>query len=640
MARRSADYFFVATLCLCLTFLANESIARLSAQNLMEAEEGSHSDSGRQNKISQLPDQIHSALIIKSGQKSGKFFTSKAQSIPAYTTTTVTLSAGDLENTICSATWFQPTVSRNGSITCECGSDLDAIVHCYSDTNVRLLLCYCMTFGVDGSTLVVGRCVYGCFQAHFSVYILESNSSKLNELCSKYHREGQLCGKCEHEFALPVYSYSLVCVKCKNSNWSKYIAASLMPLTLFFIVMATLRVSVTSGTMNVFILTSQLLSVPAVSRYYLLHFDELNSQSPIAPSIIFSFYGIWNLDFFRLLYPSFCLHPATTTVQILALDYIIAAYPLVLLLIAYILVKLHDSNLRIVAWLWRPFHRCSARCRRGWNIKTSLIDAFATFLLLSYMKFLSVSVDLLAPVHVFNMQGQTLSKQYLYWDGTIDYFGSEHLPYAILALSVVMIFNILPLLLLCLYPSRWFHRFILNRCRCRSQALYIFMDSFQGCFKDGTNGSRDCRWFAGLFLLVRILFLVAIAVTTSEFAFPAFGLIILFCLLFAALFKPYKSPAHNRANLILLFLWGFMIISVMAGVIAYSKAPHFKSSANAIGGFSVLFPLIYLLGVIIYKLFVQHTRVPRLCRKLCKKVENEDYERTLPERMMSSSPLL
>ena len=638
MARKTTAYFLVAVLCLCITLLAIESIARLSAQI---EEEGSHGKSGHQNKDFQLRDQLHSALITKSGE-TAKFFTSRALSTPAYPTT-VTLPAGDLENTICSAVWFQPKVSHDGNITCECGSDVGGIVHCYNiDSKVRLLLCYCMTYSADGSMLVVGRCVYGCFQAHFFVYDLESNSSKLNKLCSKYHREGQLCGKCEDGFALPAYSYSLVCVKCENSNWGKYIAASLLPLTLFFITMVTLRVSVTSGTMNVFILMSQLLSVPAVSRYFVLQTNKLNphSHSSILLNVFFSIYSIWNLDFFRLLYPPFCLQPATTTVQILALEYITAVYPLVLLVLAYILVNLHDSNTRIIVWLWRPFHRCFAHCRSGWSIKTSLIDAFATFLLLSYMKFLSVSVDLLIPVHIFNMQGQPMRRLYLYWDGTIEYFGSAHLPYAILALTVIMIFNILPLLLLCLYPSRRFHRLILNRCRYhRSQALYIFMDSFQGCFKDGTNGNRDCRWFAGLFLFVRIISLVIIAATTSEFAYPAIGLIILFCLLFLALFKPYRSLVHNRANIILLFLWGFMITSAMASVIAYSKAPHFKSSVSVIGGFSVLFPPAYLLGLIVYKLFIQHISVPRSCQKLCRKADNEEYETTLPDRLRSSSVL-
>ena len=134
------------------------------------------------------------------------------------------------------------------------------------------------------------------------------------------------------------------------------------------------------------------------------------------------------------------------------------------------------------------------------------------------MKFLSVSFDLLAPVYTFNIYGQKSNKLYLYWDGTVEYFGSEHLPYAILALAVLVLFNFLPLLLLCLYPSRWFQK-CLNCCRLQGQVLHTFMDAFQGCYTDGTNDSRDCRWFAGLYLLTRILFSVILIVTASQF-FP------------------------------------------------------------------------------------------------------------------------
>ena len=31
-------------------------------------------------------------------------------------------------------------------------------------------------------------------------------------------------------------------------------------------------------------------------------------------------------------------------------------------------------------------------------------------------------------------------------------------------------------------------------------------DTFQGCYKDGTNETRDCRYFAGLQLVLRLLF--------------------------------------------------------------------------------------------------------------------------------------
>ena len=130
---------------------------------------------------------------------------------------------------------------------------------------------------------------------------------------------------------------------------------------------------------------------------------------------------------------SVCTHAEMTNIQALALDYIIAVYPLILIAVTYILVELHDWGFRPIIWLWKPFHRCFVRFRRQWDIRTSLLDAFATFLLLSYTKLLSVSFDLLFPMSITDVYGHTFSSMYLYYDATVEYFGNEHLPYGIMA---------------------------------------------------------------------------------------------------------------------------------------------------------------------------------------------------------------
>ena len=554
-------------------------------------------------------------------------------------------------NTTCLATWFLPKLSSNGSISCKCGSELGDVINCHESTErIDLLRGFCMTFSVDDSRLVVGPCIYGDIKGngYNPYYHLPSNSSELQELCGQFHRRGQLCGKCEDGFALPVYSYELTCVECERDyaqNWVKYAAASFCPLTLFFIVIVTFRVRITSGLMSGFILISQIGSAPSLSRGYLLPYrigNRTNIQAPIAPRIIVSLYGIWNLDFFRLLYPPFCLHPNLTTVQMLAMDYIIAVYPLVLIVVAYLLVKLHDCGFKLIVWLWRPFHRYFVRFRRGWNVKTSLIDAFATFLLLSYFKFLSVSMDLLTPIQLFNVRGDTLNKHYLYWDGTIEYFGNEHLPYAILAVVVLVLFNMFPLLLMCLYPRRWFHQ-CLNTCRLHSQVLHTFMDAFQGCYKDGANGGCDCRWFAGLYMLTQMLFLAMQAVVTSQFWLPVIASVILVLFLLTALFQPYKSPAHNRINIFLVFVMMLLLISSMANLIAYSSDIQFHKPSDTVGSLISLIPLMYIVGVILYKLFAHRACVRGLCRnKLCSEVfrcckeAEDDFTRQLPERMVDT----
>ena len=138
--------------------------------------------------------------------------------------------------------------------------------------------------------------------------------------------------------------------------------------------------------------------------------------------------------------------------------------------------------------------------------------AFATFLLLSYVKFLSVSFDILMPTLSWDMEN-TMQPPVLYYDGTVEYFGKDHvhLPYALLALAVLLVFTFLPILLLCVYPCHCFQR-VLNRYHLSSQTLHTFMDTFQGGFKDGTNGTRDCRYFAAVYLIVRVALYISLGI--------------------------------------------------------------------------------------------------------------------------------
>jgi len=59
-------------------------------------------------------------------------------------------------------------------------------------------------------------------------------------------------------------------------------------------------------------------------------------------------------------------------------------------------------------------------------------------------------------------------------------------------------------------------------CACmRWHALHIFIDSFQGCYKDGTNGTRDCRYFAGVYLTTRLLLCIVFALTLGVYYYAA-----------------------------------------------------------------------------------------------------------------------
>ena len=469
-------------------------------------------------------------------------------------------------------TW---THFNNETHSCQCGDAIHSIILCSMEdgnlSDIGVLYRFCMTQNKERTKIVVGPCPYNNRVEdyhHVTVYAsLPSNVTELDTaMCGGTSRNGQLCGGCVDGYSPPVYSYYPQCVNCTagTNNLAKYLAVSLLPTTAFFIAALVFRFRATSPLLNGYILFCQIVTSPPIQRLlaYSIHEPKKHMNVHVAHearivSYIYSaFLSIWNLDFFRLAYTPFCLHPNASTLQMLSLDYIIAAYPLALIILTYTLVRLHYHNCTLVVWLWRPFISCFARCRRQWDIQNSLVDAFATFLLLSYVKFLSVSFDILMPTFSWDMES-TIQPPVIYYDGTVEYFGQHHLPYALLAIAVLLVFTFLPILLLCLYPCRCFQRF-LNRYHLSSQTLHTFMDIFQGSFKDGTNGTRDCRYFAAVYLIIRVVLYLSVGISIVTFNTSMISGVLLVVVVLLAIFQPYKELLYDRLDICLLVtLMGF-----------------------------------------------------------------------------------
>ena len=437
-----------------------------------------------------------------------------------------------------------------------------------------------------------------------------------SRLCSFYNRKGQLCGGCAENYTLPASSYHLGCVKCKNydNGWIKFIVAAFLPLTIFYMIVIIFRISVTSSTLNAFVMVSQITASPSMIRdiyssnlvsdpYYVSNFSQFIGQLAIA--II----TIWNLDFFRSLYGYICIHPDLNYQQILLLEYAIGIYPLFLILLTFILVKMHD-NFALVVWLWKPFHRCLALFRRQWNIRSYLVHAFATFIVLSYVKILNTSFELLRPSQLYDVHGNHILKAYWYYDGRVDMTSKGYILILLLALFMLLLFNVLPLALLALYPFKCFQR-LLGSClsqNCRL-VLQIYMDSFHGCYEDTAH---DYRHFATLYLAVRFLNLLMSSVFSYTLYLSAAVLVYVFALALVAKFQPYKNKRDNTIDIILLLtVISLFISSAMRNTEAfmYTKLPN--GIVIILSGLIIIGYLVFLILACVFPKAIQ-------CCKKCK----------------------
>ena len=106
----------------------------------------------------------------------------------------------------------------------------------------------------------------------------------------------------------------------------------------------------------------------------------------------------------------------------------------------------------------------------------------------------------------------------------------------------LLVFNVLPVVLLCLYPCPCFQR-CLNRTGLRCQALHIFMDSFQGCYREEP---RYCKYFSAVYLLACIGSIASFGLTLS---LDTYWIVELFFLIFPAMLvavvRPYRDSKYN-----------------------------------------------------------------------------------------------
>ena len=503
-------------------------------------------------------------------------------------------SAADVPHQQQCPTWFFPDPSSNG--TCRCGDEIHGAVRCNnSRKEAAILSCYCMTYN-ESTGPVVGICFYNCVHNVLKdalYHLLPSDVTDLINMCGYFNRDGQLCGRCKENYSIPVYSYDLNCVQCPNSsfNWVKYIVAAFLPLTVFFVLVVCCRLSVTSPKLFAFVFFSQTVAEAANVRIVLAELQPHPIVASLA-KVLFALYGIWNLDFFRTLLPHICVN--VDTLQALALDYAVTFYPLILLVVTYILIQVHICNFRVFRVMCRPFRWCTEHFRSQWNVGTSIVEAFATFLLLSYLKLLGVSSNLLIPTQVYHVNG-SLVGLYLYYDATIEYFGEEHLPYGVLAVFVLLVFILFPLLLLLLYPMQCFQRCLVC-CGIRWHALPIFIDAFQGCYKDGTNGTRDCRYHAAAFLFSRILLVLIFALSQTALFYGAALFVFIPLAMAIPIVQPYKPrySTYNAVDSVLVLLVALVCATVVCVTIAGLKAHRWQKYFLILSFIVAVIPLFYI----------------------------------------------
>ena len=471
-------------------------------------------------------------------------------------------------------------------ITCASKSDRD----CLDDFNetvkyddngcIRSLLMWnCATYDRDANAIQMGRCLFSSYSTEPMRYTinfitLPKNLSKWSfKFCDKYHRQGPLCGNCQSGRYPLALTYHQSCGECNNEliNVIKYVLIAFVPLTLFYFLLVYFQVNILSSSLQGYTLFCQIFSLPIFARILLIGLSGRPASYQYVP-FLGQVCSIWNMDFFRWYFLGVCLKANPLT--IFSLDLILALYPLLLIIITSSLFRLYDSNYQIIVACWKPFKVFSMKFHKNLDIRTSTINSFTTFLLLSIIKCLSVCSDILTPVRLttFNLNtNNTTSEWILFNDPSTKYFHATHLPYALLALTVLTVYILMPTMLLLFYPIRSFQR-ALHKLPSRWQIfINTFVDTFQGFYKDGTNGSsNDYRFFSAYPFVFRIIIVITASVSIRPSFMVFFTLVLVLNILLFLLLEPFKDPSLNTNIIFFLLLLALVVVSIMGYDFAFS----------------------------------------------------------------------
>ena len=312
-------------------------------------------------------------------------------------------------------------------------------------------------------------------------------------------------------------------------------------------------------------------------------------------------YGMWNLDFFGVLLPPYCLIPQAhlTLLQTLLLHYSIGLFPLT---VAITLTVLERSAEKLICC--HRVDQCLRRMRQ-WKAKysdgMSYDRALPAFVILGFTRFLVSSAYILVNQTITAEDGE--ERMVVWWQGSVPYGSIQHIAYFIPAIVILLVFVLLPSFLLLTLPimPQLFGRLIIAvqplRKLQRMQTfcsnvytdrwVYHFVNVFQGCYKE------RFRSFSSLYLFHRIIqLLAAVFIPRAEDALRIQLILTLVLLLLIAIFQPYNSSRLNvldtaiLGNMALILVLSLLITDVHTP----TEAKWFYTSVQMI---LIYLPLLY-----------------------------------------------
>ena len=261
--------------------------------------------------------------------------------------------------------WSKLTVNHvlrglSESNGCKCGKLFKSLLECSQTLNeTKIVEGHCLTY--SNTTEHFGSCPYNTNSFGINLTVVPSDITQLDEkMCAPLNCTGLLCSQCQPGLGPAVFSNYRECKECIKwpYGWIVYFVRLIVPLTLFCVIV--FQINIASPLLNGFVLAAQIVSSTLKNNLFII---DILGESYTATKFVADLYGLFTLDFFVQLIPSFCIKKNMSMHTVIALEYLAALYPILFTIMFYVCISLHDKGCRLIVICWKPFHKCFAKFR-------------------------------------------------------------------------------------------------------------------------------------------------------------------------------------------------------------------------------------------------------------------------------------
>ena len=448
---------------------------------------------------------------------------------------------------------------------------------------------------------------------------IPNDIEQLNDgICGPVHRTGDLCGECLPGYAVAINSANFECIPCNISNTQgfvkdlfAYVGLTYIPIFVLFLMIIFFNFKLASSATMGFILYAQMVGSGIFSLYPAICTDCPKRKVQTAYETI---YGIFNLNSLASLMHPFCLSENFGTLDVICLEYAIAGFPLVMIILVSLIL------------------RCTSRfqCRKAGSSnnvhaapKNTLLHAFISFVLLSYTKFSLASIRTIVVSDLFDQTGETKQKRIFYAGHLMLSDSGFVIPYGILAIFILILVIVCPLLFL-LGPLLinwlmdqqgfgWLHKVW------PSIKIHTYLDTFQGYYK------CNRRIFSATYFVFRIVIFFSYSFTTTSIqAYVIQQTAVSVLIVTIAVFRPYKKEYYNNVDM-LLFL-NLAILNALGIYISVNSANYFSYHVYALQCILVWLPLVYIICYAVWN----RLKKRQIYQKVKRKIQMVNFARSKP----------